>query len=239
LVPFGRVPLALDSVFRLSAVLLGVIFRIAARLALPGQVKELHARLAKLRLNCRRGPHLSPKLRLALVAAEDRRFFLHSGVDPVAVARAVTGVIRGVARGGASTIEQQLVRTVTRRYEKTFSRKLREMLLATTVRDVACKDEVIWVYLQIAYFGWRMNGVREACARTGFRLSELTEYQAALLVARLKYPNPKQMSAVRRAQISLRAKFIVHVISSRKGIDGEAVRTVRSVAAPSLNVSAQ
>lgn len=224
--------------FRIVASIGAMVCRWVAYRLMAAEVRGLHARVRDLAAESRRRQvTVSHRLAGALIAAEDRRFLGHSGVDPIAVARALSGMILSTQRGGGSTIEQQLVRTITRRYERTLTRKIREVLLATTVGDVASKSDIIRTYLSVAYFGWRMNGVHEACARTGFKVSELTAYQAALVVARLKYPQPRHPSAARRAQISSRAKFIIHVLSSVTGTNDETVRAERVLTAASIDVS--
>jgi penicillin-binding protein 1A len=150
-----------------------------------------------------------PVLVLDLIAAEDHRFYTHHGVDWRAVVRATW---RNVALGmleGASTIEQQLVRRVTGRYERRLSRKVREMLLACLVERLVPKAEIPALYLRVAYFGAGMNGVFQASRRLGFDLDKITQYQAAALVARLKYPEPSRPSPKRARQIARRADHIL------------------------------
>lgn len=154
----------------------------------------------------------SPNLVKALIAAEDRRFFRHRGVDPLAVVRAIWRMVFERAWHGGSTIEQQLVRTVTRRYERTMSRKLREMLLASPVSTVVPKEEIPGLYLSIAYFGWKMNGVRAACRRLGISAVRASVADAASVVARLKYPEPRRCPPYRIRQISRRTAYILRVL---------------------------
>lgn len=143
-----------------------------------------------------------------LIAAEDHRFRKHGGVDPVAILRAIWRYFILGAREGGSTIEQQLVRTVTRRYKRNFRRKAVEILLASRLDSIILKEDIPGVYLHVAYFGWRMTGVRDACRRLKMNLADLTPDQAAAIVARLKYPQPKNISTERLEKISRR---IVHI----------------------------
>ena len=88
-----------------------------------------------------------------LISAEDHRFFSHAGIDFVAVCRALyRGIILG-RKEGASTIEMQLVRVLTGRYERTLSRKLREAALATLLARAVPKSDLPALYIQVAYFG--------------------------------------------------------------------------------------
>ena len=75
-------------------------------------------------------PFIPIKFATVLFVAEDHRSQLHSGVDPIAIGRAFWVWLRWHRRQGASTVEQQLVRTILRMYAPTFLRKIREQLLA-------------------------------------------------------------------------------------------------------------
>lgn len=154
-------------------------------------------------------PRISPTIVAMLIVGEDKRFFRHHGVDPFATARAIRDRVIGKTRSGGSTIEQQLVRTLTRRYEPTFSRKLREILLASLVDGVIPKPDVPGLYLSVAYFGWRMNGVQQASRRLGIPLDAATPYEAASIVARLKYPEPRLAPKDRARQIAIRTEYIL------------------------------
>jgi penicillin-binding protein 1A len=148
----------------------------------------------------------------ALVAAEDRRFARHCGIDLIAVCRALHRYIFCGEISGASTIAQQLVRVLTGKYERTLNRKIREMLLAIIVTQMIPRRDIPGLYLSVAYFGWRMNGLREACDRLGLKLQTITPYQAALIVARLKYPEPRVPSENRLRQIERRAHYIAEFL---------------------------
>jgi len=110
-------------------------------------------------------------------------------------------------------IEQQLVRTLTMRYEISFLRKIREILLACMVYRVMPKSDIPGVYLSIAYFGWKMNGLLEACNLLGYDVNKITLEQSASLISRLKYPEPQKPSPHRLAQIYMRKKYIIKLLS--------------------------
>lgn len=145
-----------------------------------------------------------------LVSGEDHRHGRHPGYDLVAIGRALW---RRASRGsheGASTIEQQIVRVLTGRYERTLRRKVREILLASLVTSHFQKHLLPALYLTIGYYGWRMNGYQEACRRLCLATSiPLTE--AAMLVARLKYPEPRVVPPTRVHQIRLRARHLAEL----------------------------
>jgi membrane carboxypeptidase/penicillin-binding protein PbpC len=148
-----------------------------------------------------------------LISGEDHRFFSHGGIDPIAICRAIW---RGMVLRhpeGASTIEMQVVRVVSGRFERTLRRKLHEMALATLVVRSIPKEALPGVYLRIGYFGWRMNGFEGACRRLGLTADSLTPAQTAGLVARLKYPQPRATRPERWNQINARAQHLLRLHS--------------------------
>lgn len=144
-----------------------------------------------------------------LVSGEDHRHAQHPGFDLIAICRAVWRRLSSGKREGASTIEQQLVRTFTGRYEPTLRRKLREIMLAAFVDIHFPKDILPAVYLSVAYYGWQMNGYRQASRRLGLEPGRLTLNEAASLVARIKYPEPRIAPATRKFDIRRRSTHLV------------------------------
>ena len=151
---------------------------------------------------------LSDMLVVALIAAEDHRFFEHCGIDFLGIMRALYRNLCTGGLEGASTIEQQLVRQLTGKFEKTFRRKVSEILLASLVFRVIPKWEIPGVYLSVAYFGWQMNGIRQACVRLGVDSRNASPRQAAALMARLKYPEPRALTPGRAHLIARRTEYI-------------------------------
>jgi penicillin-binding protein 1A len=132
---------------------------------------------------------MGPVVPDAVVAAEDRRFYEHDGVDPGSVFRAFWNNVRNDEIQGGSTITQQLVKNVYLDSERTFSRKFREAILAMKVEQQSSKDEILERYLNTVYFGRGAYGI-EAAARTYFDkpAGELQPAQAAMLVGILRSP---------------------------------------------------
>lgn len=128
----------------------------------------------------------------ALVLAEDHRSGLHPGIDAIAIARAIWVKIRHGQSQGASTIEQQYVRVVTNRYERTVHRKIREQLIALMLSRRVNKDLIASSYLSIAFYGAGMRGLQGLKARFGEDLARTPFHQALLLVLQLKYPRPEE-----------------------------------------------
>ena len=151
-----------------------------------------------------------------LISGEDHRFFRHGGIDPIAICRAVWRAIALGQREGASTIEMQIIRVVSQRFERTLRRKIRELALATLVAREIPKEGLPGLYLRIGYFGWRMNGFGDACRRLGLSPEALTPSQTAALVARLKYPQPRFASPDRWNRINTRAQHLLWLHSQHK-----------------------
>ena len=155
-------------------------------------------------------PYHTPPIvaQLLLVSAEDRRHGRHPGYDLRAIARAVIRRFLFSRREGASTIEQQIVRVVTNRFDRTWRRKIREILLASLVAEYFPKFVTPLLYLSIGYYGWRMNNFVQACSRLALPPDHLSLDQAAELVARLKYPQPAIASSRRLEQIKQRTQYL-------------------------------
>ncbi len=127
----------------------------------------------------------------AVLAAEDTRFFEHIGIDPVGVARAaVTNLFAGGKEQGASTITMQLAREFFLSNERTYTRKIVEILLALRIEDTLSKEQIFELYLNQIYLGKRSYGFA-AAARTYFdkSLSELSAAEAAVLAGLPKAPS--------------------------------------------------
>lgn len=125
----------------------------------------------------------TPKLlQDAVLSVEDARFREHSGVDPKGMARAAFAMLTGGRKQGASTITQQLVRTMLLTRELTVERKAKEILLAFKVEEALSKDRILEIYLNEIFLGQRAYGFA-AAARTYFGkpMDQLTLAEAAML----------------------------------------------------------
>ncbi|MEW6520972.1 MAG: penicillin-binding protein 1A [Thermodesulfobacteriota bacterium] len=108
------------------------------------------------------------ELPLAFVAAEDARFFQHGGVDAWSTLRALVHNLRSGEKGqGGSTITQQVARALLLTPEKTYTRKIKEAILAYRIDKVLSKKEILHIYLNQIYFGEGAYGV-DAAARVYF-----------------------------------------------------------------------
>src|SRR6185312_15574642 len=99
---------------------------------------------------------------LSVLAAEDADFYRHGGLDYTGVLRALYKDLRGMRREGGSTITQQLVKTMLLTPERTYSRKLRELILARKLETELTKDEILHLYINHINFGHARYGVEEA-----------------------------------------------------------------------------
>lgn len=184
----------------------GIISRIIEKL-LPSLIDEVCARMIVLSREARQLGSPGKILERALVCAEDRRFYCHTGFDPKGIARAAWIAVTRRGIQGASTIEQQLIRTLTRRRDLSLGRKATEILAAIWLSANFPKSDITNVYLRVAYYGWRMNGLEQARARLG--MSEpIAEDAAADLVACLRYPRPREPNLEYDRRHRRRASYI-------------------------------
>ena len=130
-------------------------------------------------------------VRKAFVAAEDKRFFQHKGLDERGVIRAfMTNLASSGRPQGGSTITQQVVKNILVGDDVTYQRKMREMVLAARLEKIVSKDEILEIYLNAIYLGRSSWGV-EMAARTYFgkSVAALDLREAALLATLPKGPN--------------------------------------------------
>lgn len=127
----------------------------------------------------------------AFVAAEDRRFFAHRGVDPAGILRALaTNFLRGGVRQGGSTITQQIVKNLLVGKEKSYIRKLREAVLALRLERELTKKELLELYINYVYLGSGNYGVEAAALDYfGKPAAEIDAGQAATLAGLVPAPS--------------------------------------------------
>jgi penicillin-binding protein 1A len=134
---------------------------------------------------------ISPNLLKAVISVEDQRFYDHGGVDIVRVAAAVLRNVREGRRAeGGSTITQQLARQSFLSRDKTYRRKLKEVMLAAHIEREYSKKEILEMYLNKVYFGDGLYGVEAASlGYFGKHASDLTVPEAALLAGLIQSPS--------------------------------------------------
>jgi membrane peptidoglycan carboxypeptidase len=173
---------------------------------------------------------ISDRVKQALVAIEDSRFFEHHGLDVEGTTRAlVTNLVAGGVQEGGSTLTQQLVKQTLLQTaatpearaaatEQTVGRKLREARIALALEDAWTKDEILTRYLNVVYFGNNSYGV-QAAARTYFGrdAADLDLPQAALLAGLVQSPTADDPFTAPEAATSRRNEVL-----SRMGAQGRA-----------------
>ena len=151
---------------------------------------------------------LPPYLPQAFIAIEDRRFYRHFGLDPVGIVRAVYVNVtsRGV-REGASTLTQQLAKNLFLSEQRTFARKLDELVLALWLERTYSKDQILELYLNRVYFGSGAYGVEAAAQRYfGKSARAVTLAEATMLAGLVKAPSrlaPTRNPALARERAEL------------------------------------
>ena len=157
---------------------------------------------------------VSPYVKEAFLAIEDKKFYSHHGLHFKGIIRAVlTNFLKGKATQGGSSITQQLAKNAFLTPERTFSRKVKEAILAYQIERTYTKDEILERYLNEIYFGSGSYGIKNA-ADQYFRKDpkDLNIAEAALLAGipnrPTKYdPNRSLENALHRQQIILKEMF--------------------------------
>jgi penicillin-binding protein 1A len=142
----------------------------------------------------------------AVLAAEDARFYQHGGVDYKGVARAALANLRDARSEGASTITMQVARNFYLSTEKTFTRKIYELLLALKMESLLAKDQILELYMNQIFLGQRAHGFAAASEiYFGKKLKDVSVAEAAMLAGLPKAPsaynpiaNPKRATSRQR-----------------------------------------
>jgi len=142
-------------------------------------------------------------MRNAVIAIEDDRFYSHGGVDYVGILRATVTNLRGRLSQGASTITMQVARNFFLSNEKTFSRKIYEVLLAWEIESQLTKDKILEIYMNQIFLGQRAYGFSSAAQiYFGKDLKDITIAESAMLAGLPKAPSAyNPVSNFRRAKI--------------------------------------
>ena len=133
---------------------------------------------------------IAPHLQHAFVAVEDHRFFLHPGVDPIALGRALFRNVRaGGSRQGGSTLTQQLARTLFLSNRKSYGRKAREAVIAFLIEVQLSKQQILELYLNRIFLGAGIYGVEAMSQRVfGKSAKSLTLAESALIAGLARAP---------------------------------------------------
>jgi 1A family penicillin-binding protein len=172
---------------------------------------------------------ISPRLVEAMIAVEDQRFYRHRGFDLIRiVSAALTNMRHGRAMQGGSTITQQLARLSFLTQDKTFRRKLQELVLARRIEAVFTKNQILGLYLNKVYFGDGLYGVEAAAhGYFGKRAHDLTTAEAALLAGLVKSPST-YAPTVRLARAVARRNVVLQAMRENGVLDEAEWQTARA-----------
>ena len=161
-------------------------------------------------------------LKNAVLAAEDKDYFNHSGVKISSLVRALLGELTGSPSGGGGTISMQVVRSYLLSTERTYERKLKEIYLAWRLEEFMSKEEILQLYFNKTFLGNRNYGFKAAYDYYfGKNFDEISVADSATLAAILQRPsaiNPKKDSAKtkKRRNLILKRMFEEDLISSNQ-----------------------
>ncbi len=170
-----------------------------------------------------------------LLAYEDRRFYVHGGVDPLALGRAALQLVtRGHIVSGGSTITMQLARLMEPRRQRSVYAKLRQMVRAVEIERQLTKDEILDLYLALAPFGGNLEGIRAASiAYFGKEPKRLSLAEAALLVALPQSPETRRLDRHPEAARAARDRVLDRMVEDGR-VSNEDAAQARAVVVPRL-----
>ena len=164
----------------------------------------------------------------AILAIEDARFFQHGGIDYVGMVRAAAANVGRSKSQGASTITMQVARNVYLSSEKTFTRKIYEILLTFKLEHNLSKDQILEIYMNQIYLGNRAYGFAAACETYfGKPLKNISIAEAAMLAGLPKAPSAyNPIKNPRRARI--RQQYIIERMLDNGFITEEEAKTAKA-----------
>lgn len=179
-------PLPLDQARQVSTTVLDRNGKLLRAFAMPD---------GRWRLPVNAKTHVDPGYIDVLLAYEDRRFWSHHGVDPLALARAAFQLVtRGQIVSGGSTITMQLARLIEPRQQRSVAVKFRQIVRALQIERQFSKTEILDLYLTLAPFGGNLEGVRAASfAYFGKEPKRMSLAESALLVALPQSPEKRRL----------------------------------------------
>ena len=160
---------------------------------------------------------ISPLLVKAIISIEDQRFYEHQGVDTVRIAAAaLTNLREGRRAQGGSTLTQQLARQAFLTLDKSYIRKIKEIIVAAELESEYSKDEILELYLNKVYFGDGLHGVEAASLGFfGKHASDLLLSEAALIAGLVKSPSAYAPTVNLKRAITRRDLVLQTMVSSR------------------------
>ncbi len=159
---------------------------------------------------------IPPMVKQAFLSAEDKNFYTHGGIDPEGIARAMLILVQGGRRvQGASTITQQVAKNFLLTNERSFERKIREMLLSFRIEAAYSKERILELYLNEIYLGLGNYGIAASALNYyGRSVNELTLAEAAYLAALPKAPSDLHPFRNREKAIARRNYVIERMVEN-------------------------
>ncbi|MGE7982014.1 transglycosylase domain-containing protein [Solibacillus sp. NPDC093137] len=153
----------------------------------------------------------------AVIATEDQKFYKHGGINMIGIVRALTqNMMSGEIVAGGSTITQQLAKNVFLTQERTYTRKLKELILTKKIERTYDKDEIMERYLNQIYFGEGAWGIQRASETYfGKDVSELTLGESAMLAGLIKAPSV--LSPLKDMNKSVQRRDLVLALMEKEG----------------------
>ena len=174
--------------------------------------------------------HISNDLKNATIAVEDKNFYQHKGFDIKGYLRAiVTDIIRRGKSQGGSTITQQLVKWTMLTSEKTFTRKLKELILSIQIERRFTKDQILKMYLNEIGYGSTIYGI-ESAAQTflGKPAADLTVSESALLAAIPQSPTYYSPFGSHQDALVARQHYIIDLMQQQGMISADAAKAAKA-----------
>lgn len=178
---------------------------------------------------------VDPRYLKMLITYEDKRFYRHGGIDPMALLRAAGQLVRrGHIVSGGSTLTMQVARLVDGGQERSLAAKLRQMLRALQLEATLSKTDIVRLYLRLAPFGGNVEGVRAASlAYLGKEPRRLSAGEAALLVALPQSPEQRRPDRYPQRAQKARDRVLERIAAAGVVSPGE-VRAAKAETVPKI-----
>ncbi len=165
------------------------------------------------------------------VALEDKDFYSQGAFSPKGIARAFTGIIfKDSSRGGGSTITQQYVKNALLTNERSYSRKIKELILAIEIEQLYKKDDILKLYLNEIPYGSTAYGVQAASKQFfGVDAKDLTLSQCALLASLPQAPTYYSPYGTHTAELITKKNRVLDLMAEQKKITQEQANTAKEV----------
>lgn len=187
---------------------------------------EIHGEVKRTLVNL---DQISPNIKNATIAVEDKDFYKHGGISVTGLIRSViVDVITGRKTQGGSTITQQFIKNAVLSRDKAYTRKIKEIILAIEIDARFSKDDILKLYLNEIPYGKNAYGV-EAASQTyfGTHASDLTLAESAYLAAIVQAPTYYNPSGPNRAALDNRKNYVLQAMKDQGYISSDELATAK------------